>query len=109
MWSSKWTWGGLEPPAEGELVIIQPGQHIYLDKSTPILKGIIIQGGSLIFDDLQDINLNCEYILITDGGKFQVGTKEQPFKHKAIIQMYGHLRSIELPIYGAKVLALRNG
>ncbi len=38
-----------------------------------------------------------------------MGTKEQPFKHKAIIQMYGHLRSIELPIYGAKVLALRNG
>ena len=74
----------MPPPQEGELVIIQPGQHIYLDTSTPILKGIIIQGGSLIFDDLQDINLNCEYILITDGGKFQVGTLEQPFQHKAV-------------------------
>ena len=32
-----------------------------------------------------------------------------PFTHKATITMYGTLRSIELPIFGAKVLALRNG
>ena len=74
-----------------------------------MLKGVIIQGGSLIFDDNQDVNLNAEYIIIADGGSLQVGTRLVPFTHKAKITMYGTLRSIELPIFGAKVLALRNG
>ena len=38
-----------------------------------------------------------------------VGAAEKPFQHKATITMYGSLRSIELPIFGAKVIALRNG
>ena len=29
--------------------------------------------------------------------------------HKAVITMFGHVRSIELPIYGAKVIGLREG
>ncbi|CAF4569822.1 unnamed protein product, partial [Rotaria socialis] len=36
-------------------------------------------------------------------------TETNPFQHKGIITMYGHLRSIELPIFGAKVLAVRDG
>jgi hypothetical protein len=91
------------------LVVIGFGQIIYFDADTPILKGIIIQGGSLIFDDNQDVHLNAEYIIICDGGSLQVGTQANPFTHKATITMYGTLRSIELPIFGAKVLALRNG
>ena len=77
--------------------------------NTPVLKGIIIQSGSLIFDDNQDVALNVEYVVITDGGKLQVGTKEKPFQHKATITMHGSIRSIELPIFGAKVIGLRNG
>lgn len=76
---------------------------------TPVLKGLIIQGGSLIFDDYQDVNLNVEYILITDGGTLQIGTEKQPFLHSATVVVYGHLRSIELPIFGSKVLGLREG
>lgn len=110
LWSSKWTWGGLPPPGEGELAVIGPGQTIYFDAiSTPKLKGLIIQAGSLIFDDNQDVSLNVEYIIIVDGGILQVGTQEKPFQHKAVITMYGHVRSTELPIFGSKVLALRNG
>jgi hypothetical protein len=82
---------------------------IYFDTTTPILKGIIIQGGSLIFDDNQDVSLNAEYIIISDAGKLQIGTKEQPFTHKATITMYGSVRSVELPIFGSKVIGLRNG
>lgn len=41
LWSSKFTWGGMSPPGEGELAVIGPNQHIYFDAaSTPILKGI---------------------------------------------------------------------
>jgi len=97
----------LAPPGEGELVVIGPNQHIYFDAaSTPILKGIIVQGGSLIFDDNQDVSLNVEYILIIGAGKLQVGTEQTPFLHQANITMYGHLRSIELPIFGSKVYNL---
>ena len=67
-----------------------------------------IVGGNFIFDEA-DITLHSEYILITDQGVLQVGTQEEPFKHKAIIELHGHVRSKELPIYGAKVLAVRNG
>lgn len=110
MWSSKWTWGGFDPPGEGELAVIGPGQKVYFDAtSTPNLKGIIIQGGTFIFDDSQDVSLNVEYIIVTDNGKFQIGTREHPFQHNAVVTMYGSVRSIELPIYGSKVLALRNG
>ena len=46
---------------------------------------------------------NCALFLM------QVGTEDVPFEHKAIITLHGHHRSRELPIYGTKVLAVRNG
>jgi hypothetical protein len=58
---------------------------------------------------MQDVSLQAEYIIITNGGLLQIGTQQQPFTHKAIVTMYGNVRSIELPIYGSKVIALRNG
>jgi len=101
--------GGLPPPGEDDIVVIGPNQYIYFDTTTPILTAIIIQSGSLIFDDNQDVNLNVGYIVITDGGTLQIGTRDKPFTHKAKIIMYGSVRSIELPIFGSKVIALRNG
>jgi len=49
-------------------------------------------------------------IVTTDGiALFQIGTEEEPFQHKGIITMYGQVRSKELPVYGAKTLAVRHG
>ena len=109
MWSSVFTWGGTSVPAEGDLVVIQESQTIYFDTQTPVLAGIIIMGGSLIFDDMQDVSLKVQYIIITSNGTLQIGTEKAPFMHKATITMYGSVRSIELPIFGSKVIALRNG
>jgi len=109
LWSSRFTWGGYQPPEEGEIAVIGPNQHIYFDAVTPVLKVLIIQNGSLTFDDYQDVSLSVEYILLIDGGRLQIGTAEKPFEHKAVITIHGHRRSIELPIYGAKVLAVRSG
>ncbi|XP_044514196.1 fibrocystin-L [Gracilinanus agilis] len=108
VWSSNFSWGGQSPPEEGSLVVITKGQIILLDQSTPVLKMLLIQGGSLIFDEA-DIELQAENILITDGGTLQIGTEASPFQHKAIITLHGHLRSPELPVYGAKTLAIREG
>ncbi|CAF4003686.1 unnamed protein product, partial [Rotaria magnacalcarata] len=109
LWSSQWTWGGDDPPEEGTLVQIDSQHTIYLDMVTPVLKVLIIDNATVIFDDNQDVTLNVEYIIIINGGRLIVGTESNPFQHRGVITMYGHLRSIELPIYGAKVLALREG
>ncbi|XP_067947416.1 fibrocystin-L-like [Watersipora subatra] len=108
VWSSRFTWGGYPLPAEGEIVVVRSGQTLLLDMDTPILKVLLIQGGKLVFDE-KDVELNAENILITDGGTLEVGTEDEPFQHRAIITLHGHLRSLEMPIYGAKTLALRNG
>ncbi|MBN3294523.1 PKHL1 protein, partial [Polypterus senegalus] len=81
---------------------------VLLDVSTPVLKMLLIQGGTLIFDEA-NIELKAENILIANGGTLQIGTEAAPFQHKAIITLYGQLRSPELPVYGAKTLAVREG
>ncbi|XP_033493349.2 PKHD1 like 1, tandem duplicate 1 [Epinephelus lanceolatus] len=108
VWSSRFTWGGLSPPEKGSFAVISKGQTILLDTNTPVLKMLLIQGGSLIFDEA-DIELQAENILITDGGRLQIGQEGAPFQHKAIITLHGDLRAPELPVYGAKTLAVREG
>lgn len=106
-WSSKYTWGGLEPPVEGDSVHIQTGQTVFFDISTPVLNLILIEG-SLIFEDKQDLHLQAKYIFINNG-RLQIGTEKSPFNHKAIITLHGNVRDPEIPIYGAKVLGVRQG
>uniref|UniRef100_A0A3B4Y5A4 PKHD1 like 1, tandem duplicate 2 n=1 Tax=Seriola lalandi dorsalis TaxID=1841481 RepID=A0A3B4Y5A4_SERLL len=108
VWSSRFTWGGLSPPEKGSFAVITKGQTILLDTSTPVLKMLLIQGGTLLFDEA-DIELQAENILITDGGRLQIGQEGAPFQHKAIITLHGNLRSPELPVYGTKTLAVREG
>ncbi|OWF48084.1 Fibrocystin-L [Mizuhopecten yessoensis] len=110
VWSSVYTWGGqaLGLPKAGDIVVIQKGQTILFDTNTPVLKMLVIQGGELVFDEA-NVELQAENILITDGGLLQVGTEAEPFKHKAIITLHGHHRSKELPVYGTKSLAVREG
>uniref|UniRef100_A0A8D3BAM2 PKHD1 like 1, tandem duplicate 2 n=1 Tax=Scophthalmus maximus TaxID=52904 RepID=A0A8D3BAM2_SCOMX len=105
---ASFTWAGLPPPEKGSFAIITRGQTILLDTSTPVLKMLLIQGGTLVFDEA-DIELQAENILITDGGLLQIGKEGAPFQHKAIITLHGNLRSPELPVYGAKTLAVREG
>ncbi|XP_038131411.1 PKHD1 like 1, tandem duplicate 1 isoform X2 [Cyprinodon tularosa] len=108
VWSSRFTWGGQSPPEKGSFAVISEGQTILLDTSTPVLKMLLIQGGTLVFDEA-DLELQAENILITDGGRLQIGQEGAPFQHKAIITLHGNLRSPELPVYGAKTLAVREG
>uniref|UniRef100_A0A3B4ZUN2 PKHD1 like 1 n=1 Tax=Stegastes partitus TaxID=144197 RepID=A0A3B4ZUN2_9TELE len=108
VWSSRFTWGGLSPPEKGSFAVITKNQTILLDTSTPVLKMLLIQGGTLVFDEA-DIELQAENILITDGGRLQIGQEGAPFQHKAIITLHGHLRSQEIPVYGTKTLAVREG
>ena len=106
-WSSKYTWGGQEPPLEGESVYIKQGQTVFFDTNTPVLNLILIEG-TLIFEDEQDVHLQAKYIFINNG-KLQIGTEENPFLHKATITLHGDVTDPEIPIYGAKVIGIRQG
>lgn len=112
LWSSPFTWGGGPLPQEDEFVVIQRGQTLLLDVNTPILAYILIQGGELIFDPEKgdnEVSLHTQGGLITSGGRLQIGTEEEPFLAKTELVLYGHVLSTEIPVYGAKTLALREG
>ena len=109
-WSSKWTWGGTGTPLADEMIVITEGQTILLDTDTPILFFLLINGGTLMFDkDAPSIELQSQYILVAGGGKLIVGTEEEPYENKATITMHGNVRCTEMPVFGCKVIGIREG
>lgn len=112
LWSSRFTWGNDDPPREGEFVVIPRGQTLVLDTVTEVLSYLLVQGGELVFDNEaadDQVQLHTHGMLITDGGKLEVGTADKPFEAKTQIVLYGDVLSTEIPVYGAKTLALRQG
>ena len=73
---------------------------------------VLVIEGSMVFDDTQDLELRSKYILVKGQpdrkASFIIGTELHPHKHKAIITLEGNRRMRELPLYGAKVLAVRH-
>lgn len=111
LWSSPFTWGGGPLPQDGDFVVVKKGQTLVLDIHTPILSFLLIQG-KLVFDqEAEDgeVELHSRGILITSGGCLEVGTEDEPFIAKTEIVLHGNVLSTEIPIYGAKSLALRKG
>ena len=112
LWSSPFTWQDGIIPSAGDFVVVPRGQTLVLDVVTPVLGYILIQGGTLIFDPEKgdnEVELHTQGGLITSGGVFQVGTEDEPYMSKTQIVLYGHVLSTEIPVYGAKTLALRKG
>ena len=127
LWSSKTTWGGEDPPAAGDSVVITMGQYVVLDITPPPLHLVLVYGGMLDFADTEangDVGLNCTYLFLNkhdpvpslnfkgSPGYLRVGTEDKPFGietgNKATITLLGDRQTLELPIYGAKVIAVRN-
>ncbi|EMP34026.1 Fibrocystin [Chelonia mydas] len=71
-------------------------------------KGEVI-GGKLLLAGPGPIEIHAHYILVSDGGKFQVGSPDKPLRDKAHIHLYGSFHSATFFPYGAKFLAVRNG
>ena len=70
LWSSRFTWGDEDLPAQGESVYIRTGQTVFLDVSPPELNLLLIEG-ALVFSDTQDLHLQAKYIFVNNG-TFQV-------------------------------------
>ena len=67
-WSDKRTWGTDVPPIDGDLVVVPQGMALYVDQSTPILEGILVEGGKLIFADEQNsIEVHTGFITLNGG------------------------------------------
>ena len=50
-WSDHRTWGTDLSPVNDDLVYVPKGMHLLVDQSTPILKGIIVENGTIEFSD----------------------------------------------------------
>jgi hypothetical protein len=100
-WSDIRTWGTDLPPVDGDLVYVPPGMNLLVDQTTPILKGILVQNGTLTFADESDMVISTGLITLT-GGKFIAGTEKQPYQHKLTFVMYGGYYSAQQPMFGNK-------
>ena len=107
LWSRKTTWGGDLPPVAGDSVVVSEGQTVMLDVSPPKLYLIIVMG-HLMFDDTKNLTLECTYIMV-NFGRLTIGTLEKPFRNLATVRLYGNRLTPEIPVHGAKVIAVRNG
>ena len=101
LWSSVFTWGGVGLPQQGEIIVVGPGQHLVLDVDTPLLKALVVMGGTFEVDReiaADTITLAAEYIIVTQDGHFKIGTEEEPYPcdKTAEIVLFGHRRSVNL-------------
>ncbi|XP_068136131.1 fibrocystin isoform X2 [Hyperolius riggenbachi] len=108
LWSRNSSWPSGHPPLDGDNVTVERGRTLLLDTSTSRLNLLHIKGGSLVFRGSGPVHLHAHYILVSEGGVFQVGTDEAPFQGQASIMLYGSSYTAPLHPYGVKFLAVRN-
>ena len=109
LWSKKTSWGGNPPPIAGDSVVVPPNVHLVLDVSPPPLVMMTVYGTLEFSRTAGNLALNCSYIIVYQGGRIVIGTEEEPFENEAVITLTGSRIDAELPVYGAKVLAVRGG
>eukprot|EP00760_Papus_ankaliazontas_P035240 PhM_4_TR769/c0_g1_i1/m.39650 len=107
-WSSPLSWVDYHLPQAGENVIVPLSRTIILDMTPPALNLLQIDG-NLIIDPNADIELTANYILIMPTGSLVGGTATSPLYRRFQITLTGDPTMYELPVYGAKVLAVHGG
>ena len=108
-WSDPLVWqAGAVPPFESS-VRISSGIHVLYDIDAPALRSLDIDQGVMTFAPM-DLHLQSHFILLTNGGRLQAGTLEQPFAHSLRVTLLGNrTHSEEAPVYGAKAIAIAGG
>ena len=102
-WSDPRTWGVDAPPVEGDLVYVPPGMTLLIDQDTPILLGIAVEKGTLIFpnDTSKAVTVRTGFITI-NGGAFIAGTESAPLYSNLTFIMYGNYYGKQQPMFGNK-------
>ncbi len=109
-WSRPGTWPMGRPPAEGEDVVVRAGAAVLLDVSPPPL-GVVTVSGLLLWDYARpSVELRARAVLVDGGGVVQAGQQGAPYPARATITLNGDPDDPDdLPLYGSKVLAVRDG
>jgi hypothetical protein len=103
-WSRPRTWGGTVPQA-GDKVTIPHGSTVRLDKSTPRLAGLQVDG-ELRFAR-KPLELTSKWIMVH--GALRIGTSAEPHLQKAVITLTGNDRTQNVMGMGSKFLGLMSG
>ena len=110
-WSnaSAWEAVGYTMPVAGDTVFIPPGAWFVMDIDPPPLRMIFVYGGLEIEDEADHV-LDVEIMLI-QGGKFLVGTQDEPFTHNFELVLTGNHYTEDQPLpdgpnLGAKALGV---
>ena len=104
-WSDPATWGEGGLPTGGETVTIPHGKTVLLDRSTPPLGGLQVDG-TLLFEDA-DHTLTSDWIMVH--GRLQVGTEAEPIRTRARISLTGVNRDQNVMNMGTKSLGMMGG
>lgn len=86
MWSDEASWGMKTGPLDGEDLFINKGQYILLDLPTNKLAKCIIEG-ALIVKDTEGIVLECDYIVIRNGGMIIIGDRNEEYENYVEIRV----------------------
>ena len=103
-------WGGTVPTSNSTSIIYIPeGFTLTLDVSNLYFRVWIIEG-TLKFDPTMDITMEAEYIIVNGvNAHFTIGSSDAPYDKEAKIKLHGHWRSLGLPKFGVKVIAMTSG
>lgn len=100
-WSDIRTWGTDLPPVDDDLVFVPAGMNLLVDQSTPKLKGILVQNGTLTFADESEITVRTGFITVV-GGRFIAGTEAKPYTNKLTFILHGSYYGPQQPMFGNK-------
>jgi hypothetical protein len=100
-WSDSRTWGVDQPPIDGDLISVPKGMTLLVDQDTPVMRGIAVDHGIIIFSDEKDITVNTGFITL-NGGKFIAGTEQSPYLHNLNFILHGDYYDTQQPMFGNK-------
>lgn len=106
-WSNDTTWGVDIPPVDNDLIVVPTGTTLMVDQDTPILEGIAVDGGTLVFDDTKALTVQAGFITL-NGGKFIAGTEQTPHTNDLTFIMHGGYYGTQQPIFGNKGIGCHN-
>ena len=106
-WSNALTWGVDMPPVDNDLIYVPKGTTLYVDQDTPILEGIAVEGGTLVFADEGNLTVQAGFITL-NGGRFIAGTEQHPHTNPLTFIMHGGYYGKQQPMFGNKGIGCKD-
>ena len=78
---------------------------------SPLLKLVVVDGGSLIFpsdsNQAHERTFDAHYIFLNNNALMEVGTEDEPYSSKLTITMHGNKNDPYIPKFGNKCIGVR--